>query len=76
MNCTQAKRIRREANYHPSMPRKYNWAQFPVQRPARDKKGQLSGGMRTFQASVLELDTADPRSLYQELKKEFYAGEL
>jgi len=67
MNVKTAKRLRRESNYHPSMPRRYVWFEGK-------KETRVAGRVMYEKTQCLELHEADPRSLYQELKKEYYAS--
>lgn len=68
MNTKAAKLLRFETRYHPTMPRKYYWHTVKVQRPNKD------GGMRNVERSILMLEDSDPRILYKEAKKEYYAN--
>lgn len=61
MNNKTARRLRKEANYHPRQPREYHI----VNKSRKIKKnGQIKHG-------TVELIDADPRTLYKELKKEY-----
>lgn len=68
MNGRQAKRLRKENNYKPCMPRQYVWRTVTCERPMKD------GGMGKIKKQILELHDADRRVIYQEAKKEFYAA--
>lgn len=60
MNNKTARRLRKEANYHPTQERQYH-----VVNKSRkiDKNGLAKHG-------TVELVDSDPRTLYKELKKE------
>ena len=60
MNTKTAKRLRREARYHPSMPRKYIRVEV---------KKRLQNG-KTVIRYIEMLEDSDPRTLYKELKRE------
>lgn len=68
MNTKTAKRLRREARYHPSMPRKYMLEITPKMEIL--KNGQVI----KVEKRTRVLADDDPRVLYNELKKEYYAG--
>lgn len=59
MNAKLAKWLRKEANYHPMMERKYIGKQYRK----NTEKGVIT-------VTTVQLHEADPRTLYKELKKE------
>ena len=69
MNCKVAKRLRKEAGYHPSQPRTYVGTN-ETRKYFHDKSGKRID----YTVQSQELHDGDPRSLYKELKKEYYAS--
>ena len=64
MNTKTAKRLRKEAMYHPTMVREYTTVN--KSRKIKDTKtGERKAGTQ-------ELLDSDKRTLYKELKKEYY----
>lgn len=61
MNAKTARRLRKEANYHPSQVREYKVVN--MSRKIKLNKERKSG--------TIELVDSDPRALYKELKKEY-----
>lgn len=67
MNTKTAKRLRKEARYHPTMAREYHTVN--KSRKFKDVK------TRQMKQGTQELLDSDPRVLYKELKKEHYENQ-
>lgn len=80
MNAKTAKRLRREARYHPAMKREYVTITGDAKRVLLPEEIKLVKGIPTKMparslmcaTSWIELKESDPRVLYKELKKEYY----
>lgn len=73
MNAKTAKRLRKEARYHPSMKRTYR--EIVYKRPVNYIKGGKVVRTEMKEMVTKVLDDSDPRTLYKELKKEYKENE-
>lgn len=68
MNAKLCKRLRREANYHPSDKREYVDSEKLRQEHYKDKNGKTK--VATVRGVCTEVSQKSSRSLYLELKRE------
>lgn len=66
MNAKKARQLRKDAHYHPTQERSYTVV---------NKSRRLKNKAGEFKSGTVELNESCSRTLYNELKKEFYGND-